>query len=87
MQRDVPDEIQVRRFPLDGARVKARRWALNLTQDQVGAKFGCARCRIAHLESGRCERVTGETLKSLARALDCAPESLLVREVGAALAR
>ena len=87
MQHDFSTDVEAPRFQLDGSRVQARRWALNLTQAQVGAKFGCARCRIAHLENGRCERVTGETLKSLAKALDCAPETLLVREVGAALAR
>lgn len=66
-------------FHIDGSRVQARRWKLNLTQEQVGAKFGCARCRIAHLESRRCEHVTRETLENLASALDCAPECLLAR--------
>ena len=64
---------------IDGARVQARRWELNLTQNQVGALFGCDRCRISHLENGR-KPVNQETLDKLARALRCSPETLLARD-------
>ena len=64
---------------LDGDRVAARRWNLNLSQAQLGKRLGCCRSRVCHLESGQPHRVTQQTLDNLADALKCAPADLLVR--------
>ena len=64
---------------LDGDRVAARRWNLNLSQAQLGQRLGCCRSRVCHLESGQPHRVTQQTLDNLADALKCAPADLLVR--------
>ena len=69
-------------LPLDGDRVRARRLYLQLTQAQVGARFGCIAHRISHLESGHAPRVTADTLDKLARALECAATDLQSPDVG-----
>lgn len=64
---------------LDGDRLAARRWKLNLSQAQLGRRLGCNASRVCHLESGHCQHVTQQTLDNLAQALDCAPADLLRR--------
>ena len=66
---------------LDGDRVAARRWKLNLSQAQLAKRLGCCRSRVCHLESSQPHRVTTQTLAKLADALDCTPDDLLVRDV------
>lgn len=64
---------------LDGDRVAARRWKLNLSQSQLGQRLGCNASRVCHLESSQSHRVTRQTLDNLAGALDCASTDLLRR--------
>ena len=64
---------------LDGDRVAARRWKLNLSQVQLGQRLGCNASRVCHLENTQPHRVTTQTLAKLAGALDCTPADLLRR--------
>lgn len=64
---------------LDGDRVAARRWKLNISQSQLGQRLGCNASRVCHLENTQPHRVTQQTLTKLAVALDCPPADLLHR--------
>lgn len=64
---------------LDGARVTARRWKLNLSQTELGELLGCNASRVSHLENGASRQVRTQTLLKLAGALDCPPADLLRR--------
>ena len=66
---------------LDGALVRARRLELRLSQEVIGARVGVIRTRISHLENGRSEKVTEQTISALARALECQPDDLRPRDV------
>lgn len=62
---------------------RRRRWFLrewrkyrDLSQEELGAKMGVTQGMISHLETGEAD-YTGETLESLAKALDCTTFQLL----------
>ena len=62
---------------IDGARVQARRYQLELSQQEVAQRMGCTRARVSHMETGRSHHLTPDTLKKLGRALQCAPTDLI----------
>lgn len=64
-------------LPIDNQAVRALRLALGLTQPEVAARIGRGAERIKQLESGETARVKVETMKALARALECLPADLL----------
>ena len=69
---------------LDGARVRAQRYALDLTQADVAARLSCNVHRVSHLESGHAPRVKVATITALARALECQPDDLRPLDLDAA---
>lgn len=60
-----------------GARVKARRLELGLSQAQVAAKVGIDRASVSQWETGSTKKVDADHLFLAAEALDCSPEWLL----------
>jgi transcriptional regulator with XRE-family HTH domain len=60
-----------------GERVRKRRSALGLTQEQLSAATGLKQFHISRIESGDIKDVKGETLVRLARALRVRTDFLL----------
>jgi transcriptional regulator with XRE-family HTH domain len=60
-----------------GERVRQRRSALGLTQEQLSAATGLKQFHISRIESGDIKDVKGETLVRLARALRVRTDFLL----------
>lgn len=61
---------------IDGDRVADRRRALDLTQNQIGAKIERAQGYISQVERGKYRRIPRQTLEALAHALECQPDDL-----------
>src|SRR5437773_7809680 len=59
-----------------GARVRARRMALHLSQNQLAEQLGLQRTSITNLEKG-VQRISAEALVQVARALQVSPVDLL----------
>ena len=61
---------------MKGNRIRERRIALKMTQDELHHKSGISRATISALENGDVANVKVSTLKALAVALKCKPHSL-----------
>jgi transcriptional regulator with XRE-family HTH domain len=61
---------------IDGARIRARRFEVGLSQKELGIRFGCNQTQISALESGARVRVKAETLERLASALETTETAL-----------
>jgi len=57
-------------------RLKEKREAAKMTQEQLSKKAGISRLTIVNIENGKQETVLASTLIKLANALDCAVEEL-----------
>jgi transcriptional regulator with XRE-family HTH domain len=66
--------------PEIGQRVRTRRLALGLTQEELGEAIGWHHTAVSRLENDRTGTPTGDTLTALADALDCTTDYLLGRE-------
>ena len=64
-------------LPFDGAKMRARRLALGLTQPDVAARIERCAGRVSYLESGLAVRVKPQTLEAITRALECSSDALL----------
>ncbi len=62
--------------PVDPSKIRARRLALGLTQQEVGARMGKAKDRVIQLEAAISKRAKPETLEHLAQALECEKRDL-----------
>ena len=58
-------------------RIKERRLALKLTQEELGNKIGLQKSAIAKYENGRVENVKRSIIQKMAQALECSPSYLL----------
>ena len=58
-------------------RIKERRIALGLTQEELGNKVGLQKSAIAKYENGRVENVKRSIIQKMAIALECSPSYLL----------
>ena len=58
-------------------RIKERRLALKLTQEELGRKIGLQKSAIAKYENGRVENVKRSIIQKMAQALECSPSYLL----------
>lgn len=63
---------------MKGNRIRERRIALKMTQDDLSIKSGISRATISALENDETADVKVSTLKALADALKCKPHSLFV---------
>lgn len=62
----------------DANRLKARRMALGLSQEELSIKSGINRYTISELEAGKCPNSRLSTLIKLADALDATVEALFL---------
>lgn len=60
-----------------GNRIKERRKALHLTQEELGAKVGVQKSAIAKYEKGVIINLKRSTIAKLAKALECDPVWLM----------
>lgn len=60
-----------------GERIKERRIAVGLTQEELGEKLGLKKSAIAKYENGRVENIKREVIKKMANILDCSPVYLM----------
>lgn len=58
-------------------RIKERRLAMGLTQEELGEKLGLQKSAIAKYENGRVENIKKSTIKAMAKVLECRPSYLL----------
>lgn len=58
-------------------RIKERRLALNMTQEELAHKLGMQKSAIAKYESGRVENIKRSTLAKMATLLECSPAYLM----------
>ena len=58
-------------------RIKERRIAIGLTQEELGEKLGLKKSAIAKYENGRVENIKRSTIQRLAVILECSPSYLL----------
>ena len=58
-------------------RIKERRRALNLTQEELGAKLGLQKSAIAKYENGRVQNIKRSTIMKMAEILECSPTYLM----------
>lgn len=58
-------------------RIKERRLALGLTQEDLGNRIGLQKSAIAKYENGRVENVKRSIIQRMAAALECTPSYLL----------
>lgn len=61
---------------MKGNRIRERRIALKMTQDDLSVKSGISRATISALENDETADVKVSTIKALAVALKCKPHSL-----------
>ena len=54
-------------------RIKERRIAIGLTQEELGEKLGLQKSAIAKYENGRVENIKRSTIKKMADILGCSP--------------
>lgn len=58
-------------------RIKERRRALNLTQEELGAKLGLQKSAIAKYENGRVQNIKRSTILKMSEILECSPSYLM----------
>jgi len=58
-------------------RIKERRLALNLTQEELAQRLGLQKSAIAKYESGRVENIKRSVLAKMAEILECSPTYLM----------
>lgn len=58
-------------------RIKERRLALNMTQEELAHKLGMQKSAIAKYESGRVENIKRSVLAKMAELLECSPAYLM----------
>ena len=58
-------------------RIKERRLALNLTQEELAQRLGLQKSAIAKYESGRVENIKRSVLAKMAEVLECSPTYLM----------
>jgi len=58
-------------------RIKERRMAMGMTQEELGEKLGLQKSAIAKYENGRVENVKRTVIMQMAEVLECAPSYLL----------
>ena len=58
-------------------RIKERRLALNLTQEELAQRLGLQKSAIAKYESGRVENIKRSVLAKMAETLECSPTYLM----------
>lgn len=57
-------------------RIKERRIALGLTQEELGNKLGLQKSAIAKYENGRVENMKRSVIAKMAKVLECSPSYL-----------
>jgi transcriptional regulator with XRE-family HTH domain len=76
----MPDHPAATRYPAcDPAKIKARRVALGLRQDQVAHLGACSQGHLSLIETGR-RRPSADILTSIAKALGCTVEDFAPAE-------
>lgn len=60
-----------------GDRIKERRKAMHLTQDELGEKLGVQKSAVAKWENGRVENIKRSTIQQMAGILGCSPTYLM----------
>lgn len=58
-------------------RIKERRMAMGMTQEELGEKLGLQKSAIAKYENGRVENIKRTVIKQMADVLECSPSYLL----------
>lgn len=58
-------------------RIKERRIAMNLTQEELATKLNLQKSAIAKYENGRVENIKRSTIEKMAQILDCKPSYLM----------
>lgn len=58
-------------------RIKERRIAMNLTQEELASKLNLQKSAIAKYENGRVENIKRSTIEKMAQILDCKPSFLM----------
>jgi len=58
-------------------RIKERRIAMGLTQEELGEKLGLKKSAIAKYENGRVENIKRSVIRKMAEVLECSPVYLL----------
>ncbi len=58
-------------------RIKERRTAMGLTQEELGEKLGLQKSAIAKYENGRVENIKRSIILDMAKALNCSPSYLM----------
>ena len=66
-------------------RIKERRIALNLTQEELGNRLGLQKSAIAKYENGRVENIKRSVIQKMADILQCSPSYLMGWDDSAAL--
>lgn len=61
-------------------RIRERRLALNLTQEELAHRLGMQKSAIAKYESGRVENIKRSTLAKMSEILECSPAYLMGRD-------
>lgn len=56
-----------------GQRIKERRIAMHLTQEELAAKLGLQKSAVAKYENGRVENIKRSVIQRMAKILDCSP--------------
>lgn len=60
-----------------GERIKERRLAMNLTQEELAQKLGLQKSAIAKYENGRVENIKRSVISKMAAILECTPSYLM----------
>jgi len=60
-----------------GDRIKERRKAVGLTQEELGEKLGVKKSAVAKWENGRVQNIKRSTIRQMAEILECAPSYLM----------
>lgn len=60
-----------------GERIKERRLAMNLTQEELAQKLGLQKSAIAKYENGRVENIKRSVISKMADILECTPSYLM----------
>ena len=58
-------------------RIRERRMALQLTQEELGKRVGLQKSAIAKYENGKVENIKRSVIEKMALALDCSPSYLM----------
>lgn len=58
-------------------RIKERRIAMNLTQEELAKKLGLQKSAIAKYENGHVENIKRSVIKEMSRVLECNPSYLM----------